>query len=157
MFESEDDDDDPEVQEQIKMALASSGLLGDLQLSESKDESELDSPSSDDDEGDPNKTKQYYKNQKDEAVKDSGLKPDSSIPAVMDPPAVPGNPGNPDGSNPSSQAKHWPSGNTGKGRLGWLPTRAAASPGWRTGARLPGTASNSAPGFASGSPAPSVA
>ena len=95
MFESEDDDDDPEVQEQIKMALASSGLLGDLQLSESEDESESDSPSSDDDEGDPNKTKQYYKNQQDEAAKDSGLKPDSSIPAVTDPPAVPGNPGNP--------------------------------------------------------------
>ena len=31
MFESEEDDD-PEVQEEIKMVLASSGLLGDLQL-----------------------------------------------------------------------------------------------------------------------------
>ena len=50
MFESEEDDD-PKVQEQIKTVLASSGLLGDLQLSESEDESELDSPSSDNDEG----------------------------------------------------------------------------------------------------------
>ena len=105
MFESEEEDDDPEVQEQIKTALANSGLLGDLQLSESEDESESDSPSSDDDEGDPNKTKQYYKNQEDEAAKDSGLKPDSSIPVVTDPAAVPGNPGNPDGSNPSGLAK----------------------------------------------------
>ena len=39
MFESEEDDD-PEVQEQIKTVLASSGPLGDLQLSESEDESE---------------------------------------------------------------------------------------------------------------------
>ena len=104
MFESEEDDD-PEVQEQIKTALASSGLLGDLQLSESEDESESDSPSSDDDEGDLNKTKQYYKDQEDEVAKDSGLKPDSSIPAAMDPPAMQGNPGNLDGSNPGTPAR----------------------------------------------------
>ena len=104
MFESEEDDD-PKVQEQIKTVLASSGLLGDLQLSESEDESESDSPSSDDDEGDPNETKQYYKDQEDETAKDSGLKPDSSIPAVTDPPAVLGNPGNPGGSNPGALAK----------------------------------------------------
>ena len=104
MFESEEDND-PKVQEQIKMVLASSGLLGDLQLLESEDESKLDSPSSDDDEGDLNKTRQYYKDQEDEAAKDSGLKPDSSIPAVTDPPAMLGNPGNPGGSNPGTPAK----------------------------------------------------
>ena len=104
MFESKEDDD-PEVQEQIKTVLASSGLLGNLQLLESEDESELDSPSSDDDEGDQNKTRQYYKDQEDEAVKDSRLKPNSSIPAVTDPPAVPGNPRNPGGSNPGTPAK----------------------------------------------------
>ena len=104
MFESEEDDD-PEVQEQIKTVLASTGLLGDLQLSESEDESESDSPDDDDDEGDPNKTKQYYKGQEDEVGKDSGLKPDSSAPAVMDPPAVPGNSGNAGGSNPGALAK----------------------------------------------------
>ena len=103
MFESEEDDD-PEVQEQIKMVLANTDLLGDLQLSESEDESESDSPSSDDDEGDPNKTKQYYRDE-DEAVKGSGLKPNSSIPAVTDPPAMLGNPGNPGGSNPGFPAK----------------------------------------------------
>ena len=104
MFESEEDDD-PKVQEQIKTVLASTGLLGDLQLSESEDDSKSDSPSSDDDEGDPNKTKQYYKDQEDEAAKDSGLKPDSSIPVVMDPPAMLGNPRNPGGSNPGNPAK----------------------------------------------------
>ena len=104
MFESKEDDD-PKVQEQIKTVLARTGLLGDLQLSESEDDSESDSPSSDDDEGDLNKTKQYYKDQEDEAAKDSRLKPDSSIPAVTDPPAMPGNPGNPGGSNPGDPAK----------------------------------------------------
>ena len=97
MFESEEDDD-PEVQEQIKAVLASSGPLGDLQLSESEDESESDSPGDDDDGGDPNETKQYYQGQEDEAAKDPGLKPDSSTPAVTDPPAMPGIPGKPDGS-----------------------------------------------------------
>ena len=105
MFESKEDDDDPEVQEEIKTVLASSGLLGDLQLSESEDESESDSPSSDDNEGDANKTKQYCKDQEGEAAKDSGLKPDSSIPVVTDPPAMLGIPGNPDGSNPRRLAK----------------------------------------------------
>ena len=104
MFESKEDDD-PEVQEQIKMVLASSVLLGDLQLSESEDDSGSDSPSSDDDEGDPNKTKQYYKDQEDEAAKDSRLKPNSSIPVVADPPAVLGNPRNLDGSNAGASAK----------------------------------------------------
>ena len=105
MFESEEDDD-PEVQEQIKAVLASSGPLGDFQLSESEDESESDSPGDDDDERDPNETKQYYKGQGDEGVKDSGLKPDSSTPTVVtDPPAMLGNPGNLNSSNPGTQAK----------------------------------------------------
>ena len=104
MFESKEDDD-PEVQEQIKTVLASSGLLGDLQLSESEDESESDSPGDNDDEEDLNETKQYYKGQEDEAGKDSRLKPDSSAPAVTDPPAMLGNPRNPGGSNPGAPAK----------------------------------------------------
>ena len=104
MFESEEDDD-PTVQEQIKAVLASSGPLADLQLSESKDESESDSPGDDNEGGDPNKTKQYYQGQEDEAAKDSGLKPNSSTSAVMDQAAMPGNPGNPYGSNPGIPAK----------------------------------------------------
>ena len=92
MFESEEDDD-PEVQEQIKAVLADTGPLGDLQLSESEEGSESDSPGDDDDGGDPNKTKQYYQGQEDETAKDPGLKSDSSAPIVVtDPPAVPGNP-----------------------------------------------------------------
>ena len=104
MFESKEDDD-PEVQEQIKTVLASSGPLGDLQLLESEDESESGSPGGDDDEGDPNKTKQYYKGEEDEAAKDSGLKPNSSTTAVTDPSAVLGKPRNPDGFDPVAPAK----------------------------------------------------
>ena len=103
MFESKEDDD-PKVQEQIKAVLASSGPLGDLQLSESEDESKSDSPGDDDDEGNPNETKQYYKDQEGEAGKDSGLRPDSSTVAT-DPSAMPGNPRNPGGSNPGDPAK----------------------------------------------------
>ena len=43
MFESKEDDD-PEVQKQIKAILASSGPLGDLQLSESENESRVRFP-----------------------------------------------------------------------------------------------------------------
>ena len=50
MFES-DDEDDAEVQEQIKAVLAESGPLDDLQLSESEDKSESDTPDDDDDGG----------------------------------------------------------------------------------------------------------
>ena len=85
--------------------MASSGPLADLQLSESEDESESDSPGDGDEGGDPNETKQYYQGQENEAAKDSGLKPDSSTCAVTDPAAVPGNPGNPVGSNPGILAK----------------------------------------------------
>ena len=105
MFES-DDEDDAEVQEQIKAVLVESGPLDDLQLSESEDESESDTPDDDDNGGDPNETKQYYQGQEDETAKDSRLKPDSSTTIVVtDPPAVPGNPGKPDDSNPGIPAK----------------------------------------------------
>ena len=105
MFES-DDEDDAEVQEQIKAVLAESGPLDDLQLSDSEDESESDTPDDDDDGGDPNETKQYYQGQEDETAKDSKLKPDSSTTIVItDPPAVLGNPGKPDDSNPGIPAK----------------------------------------------------
>ena len=105
MFESEDEDN-AEVQEQIKAVLAETGPLDDLQLSESEDESQLDSPDDDDNGGDPHKTKQYYQGQEDETAKDSGLKPNSSAPIVVtDPPAVLGNPRKPDGPNLGILAK----------------------------------------------------
>ena len=131
MFESEEEDD-PKVQEQIKTVLASSGLLGDLQLSESEGESKSESPGDDDNKGDPNETKQYYKGQEDEVAKDSGLKPDSSTHTVVrDSPAVPGNPGNPDGSKPGTPAKDTqptkPIPSKGKGPISESSSKAPAS------------------------------
>ena len=104
MFESKEDDD-PEVQEQIQAVLASSGPLGDLELSESEDESEPDSPGDGDNEGDPNVTKQYCQDLEDEVAKDSGSKPDRPTTATTDPTAMLGNPGNPDGSDSGAPAK----------------------------------------------------
>ena len=131
MFES-DDEDDAEVQEQIKAVLAESGPLDDLQLSESEDESESDTPDDDDDGGDPNETKQYYQGQEDETAKDSRLKPDSSTTIVVtDPPVVPGNPGKPDDSNPGILAKEnqptKPIPSKGKGPSRWNSSKAPAS------------------------------
>ena len=103
IFESEEEDD-PEVKEQIEAALAESGPLAELQLSESKDRSGSGTPDDDDDEGDPNVTKQYYQGQEEEVVEDSELKPrNSTLAAAADPPVVLGNPGNPGGSNPDTK------------------------------------------------------
>ena len=105
MFES-NDEDYADVQEQIEAVLVESGPLDDLQLSESEDESESDTPDGNDNGGDPNETKQYYQGQEDETAKDSRLKPDSSTTIVVtDPPAVLGNLGKPDDSNPGIPAK----------------------------------------------------
>ena len=82
----------PRYKSKSRLFWASSGPLGDLQLSESEDESESDSPGNDDDEGDPNETKQHYQGEDEVAAKDSGLKPDSSTTAVTDPPAMLDNP-----------------------------------------------------------------
>ena len=79
MFES-DNEDDAEVLEQIETVLAKSGPLDDLQLSESEDDSESDTPDDNDDGGDPNETKQYYQGQEDETAKDSGLNPTVLLP-----------------------------------------------------------------------------
>ena len=57
-------------------------------------------------EGIPTRPNSTTKGQQDEAAKDSRLKPNSSTPtAVMDPPAMPCNPRNLDGSNPGTPAK----------------------------------------------------
>ena len=73
MFESKEDDD-PNVQEQIKAVLASSGPLADLQLLQSESESKSDFPGDGDEGGDPNETKQYYQGQENEAANDSRFK-----------------------------------------------------------------------------------
>ena len=56
MFESKEEDD-PEIKKQIEAVLDKTGLLGDLMLSEAKDESESESSIDNDDGEDLNETK----------------------------------------------------------------------------------------------------
>ena len=62
MFESEEEDD-PKIKKQIEAALDKMGLLGDLMLSEHKDESESESSDDDDNDDDLDETKRYYEDQ----------------------------------------------------------------------------------------------
>ena len=87
MFESEEEDD-PELKKQIEDALDKTGLLGDLMLSEHKDESESESSDDNDDDDDPNETKWYYEDQE-EGIEESGSKPSYPKAVNTDPAAVP--------------------------------------------------------------------
>ena len=104
MFEPEEEDD-PEIKKQIEAALDGMGLLGDLMLSEHKDESESES-SDDDDDDDPDETKQYYEDQE-EGTGEPRSKLSSPKAVNTGPAAVPESAGNPTGSRPDA-----PSGNT---------------------------------------------
>ena len=100
MFESDEEDDDPEVKKQIEAALDRTDLLGELILS---DESESESSDGNDDE-DLDETKWYYEGQEETGV--PGSKPSSPKTADTDPTAVPESAGNPTDSRPDA-----PSGN----------------------------------------------
>ena len=91
------------------------GLLGDLMLSEHKDESESES-SNDDDDDDLNETKRYYEDPE-EGIGESGSKPSSPKAVNTNPAAIPESAGNPTGSKPDA-----PSGNT-------LPTKPGCTKG----------------------------
>ena len=107
MFESEEEED-PELKKQIEAALDKTGLLGELMLSEHKDESESESSDDDEDE-DPNETKWYYEDQE-EGIGESGSELSSPKAANTDPAAVPKSAGNPTSSKPS---RNTPSTNPG--------------------------------------------
>ena len=104
MFESKEEDD-PKVKKQIEAILDKTGLLGDLMLSEPKDESESESSNDKDDE-DLNETKWYPEGQE-EGTGEPGSKPSSPKAVATNPAAVPESAGNPTGSRPDA-----PSGNT---------------------------------------------
>ena len=94
MFESEEEDD-PELKKQIEAALDKTDLLGDLMLSEHKDESE--SSDDDDDNGDLNETKRYCEDQE-EGIGESGTKPSDPKAVNTEPAAVPESARNPAGN-----------------------------------------------------------
>ena len=99
MFESKEEDD-PELKKQIEAALDTTGLLGELMLSEHEDESESESSDDDDDE-DLNETKRYYEDQE-EGIGESRSKPSSPKAVNTDPAAAPESAGNPTGSKPDA-------------------------------------------------------
>ena len=106
MFESKEEDD-PEVKKQIEAVLDKTDLLGDLMLSEPKDESESESPDDDNDE-DPNETKKYYEGQE-EGTGEPRLKPSSLKAVDTNPAAVLDSAGNPTSSRPDAPSRYTPS------------------------------------------------
>ena len=98
MFESEEEDD-PKIKKQIEAALDEMGLLGDLMLSEHKDESESESSDDDDNDDDLDETKRYYEDQE-MGTREPGSKLSSPKDVNTGPAAVPESAGNPTGSRP---------------------------------------------------------
>ena len=96
MFESDEEDDDPEVKKQIESVLEKTDLLGELILS---DESESESSDGNDDE-DLDETKRYYEGQEETGV--PGSKPSSPKTADTDPTAIPESARNPTCSRPDA-------------------------------------------------------
>ena len=106
MFESKEEDD-PEIKKQIEAVLDKTGLLGDLMLSEPKDESKSESSDDDDDGKDLNETKRYYDSQE-EGTGEPGSKPSSPKAVNTDSAAVPESAGNPTGSRPDAPSRNTP-------------------------------------------------
>ena len=94
MFDSKEEDD-PEIKKQIEAALGETIFLGDLMLSEHKDESDSES-SDDDNDDDLDETKQYYKDQE-EGTEGPGSKPSGPKAVDTGPAAVSESAGNPTG------------------------------------------------------------
>ena len=105
MFESEEEDD-PEIKKQIEAVLDETGVLGELMLLGTEDESESESSDDNDDGEDLNETKQYYEGQE-EGPGEPGSKPSSPKAVNTDSAAVPESAGNPTSSGPDA-----PSGDT---------------------------------------------
>ena len=120
LFESDDEEEDAELQEQIAAAFVTADTIDELKLSETSSSSGSGSSDSDDDNTDPNVTKHYLEDQDAEGMEKSRSKPDGSGPAtITDPPAVPADSGNPGGPDPDVTPKQNPplktTGTKGKG------------------------------------------
>ena len=89
LFDSDDEEEDASLQEQIEAAYKTADTLDELKLSEMSSSSDSGSSDSNGDDADPNETKQYLQHQETEEVGKSG----SRLATATDPP--PGNPGGP--------------------------------------------------------------
>ena len=114
LFESDDEEEDAKLQEQIEAAFVTADTIDELKLSELSSSSGSESFDSDDDNVDPNVTKEYPEDQDAEEMEKSGSKPDGSgLATVTDPPAVPADSGNPGGPDPDIVPEQNPPKTTG--------------------------------------------
>ena len=115
LFESDDEEEDSELQEQIATAFITADTIDELKLSETSSSSGSGSSDSDDDNADPNETKQYLQDQEAEGMEKSGSGPATTT----EPPAVPADSGNPGGPGPDVEPEQDPpskaTGTKGKG------------------------------------------
>ena len=101
LFDSDDEEEDAELQEQIEAAFVTADTIDELKLSELSSSSGSGSSDSDDDNANLNVTKKYPEDQDAEEMEKPTSKPNGSGPAtVTDPPAVPADSGNPRGLDP---------------------------------------------------------
>ena len=89
LFESDDEEDDAELKEQIEAAYKTADTMDELKLSETSSSSNSGSSNSGDDEDDPNVTKQYPEHPEAEGKEESGTGPATTT----NPPAVPAHSG----------------------------------------------------------------
>ena len=109
LFESDDEEDDAELKEQIEAAYKTADTIDELKLLETSLSSDSGSSDSDDDNADLNETKQYFQHQETEGVEET-----SSGPATTtDPPAALADSSNPGGPGPDVRPEENPSKTTG--------------------------------------------
>ena len=119
LFDSDDEEDDTELQEQIEAAYVTADTIDELKLSETSSSSGSESSDSDDDNADPNVAREYPEEQDAEGVEKPRSRPDGSgLDTVTDPPAVLADSGNPGGPDPDVMPEQNPpkiAGTKGKG------------------------------------------
>ena len=110
MFDSNDEEEDEKLKEQIEAAFKTADPLDDMKMSETSSSSNSGSSDSDDDEDDPNVTRQYPENPEAEAVGGSSAEPVTitdppTVPAITNLPAAPAPSSNPGGSSPGGRIR----------------------------------------------------
>ena len=107
LFDSDDEEEDAGLQEQIEAAYKTADTIDEMKLSETSSSSSSESSNSEDDNADPDETKQPSQHQETEGVEETGSGPDTTAD-----PALEGS-GNPRGPGPDVKPEENPSKTTG--------------------------------------------
>ena len=116
LFESDDEEEDAELKEQIVAAYKTADTLDEMRLSETSSSSNSGSSDSDDDKDDPKVTREHPENPEAEGVGESST--ELATTTTTNPPAIPAHSGNPGGSDPGvgpEQNSEKTTGTKGKG------------------------------------------